>query len=239
MKYLRLYEEFIFSKGKDDDNPGNRQVIVFDDSEKYAVEGDTHAGLSHAIKHYGEFYPDRLNVILNDALDFIKSKPNIILNSTKSNELLAKGEEAKGLINANTVLNTFDLINDKILNNKELTEEEREIKEKFLNRLESEYNSLVDEYIENSVDIDGKTQDEIQRLIGSKTKIGFKGVYKGTRKDYILDPVNTGILSKSNNVVETLFRIDKKGGDLSKVAEYFYRGVEVESVGLKSILNIL
>ena len=238
MRYLRLYEEFIFHKSKDDDNPGNKQVIVFGDSEKYIEEGDTHAGLSHAIKHYGEFYPDKLNSILNDALNFIKSKSNIILNNSKNNEPLAKGEEAKKIINTNSVLNTFDFINDKILNNQELTEEEKEIEEKFLNKLNTEYNDLVNEYLEKSVDIDGKSQEEIQNLINSKTKLRFKGTYKGNLKDYILDPTNTGMLAKSNNGVETLFRIDKKGGDLNKVGEYFYRGVEIENDVLKKILNI-
>lgn len=238
MKYIKLYEEFIFHKSKDEDNPGNKQVIIFDDSEKYTEEGDTHGSLSHAIKHYGEFYPDKLSSILNDALNFIKSKSDIILNNTKDNEPIAKGEEAKKQINANSVLNTLDLINDKILNKQELTEEEKEIQEKFLNKLNTEYNDLVTEYIEKSVDIEGKSQEEIQKLISSKTKLRFKGTYKGTPIEYILDPTNTGMLAKSGDNVSTLFRIDKKGGDLNKVGAYFSRGVEIENDGLKKILNI-
>jgi len=238
MKYLRLYEEFVFHKSKDEDAPGNKQVVVFDDSEKYTEEGDTHGELSHAIKHYGEFYPDKLNAILNDALNFIKAKSDILLNSTKTNEPVATGEQAKKQINTGSILNTFDLINDKILNKQELTTDEKEIQDKYLNKLNAEYDALVKEYLEKAVDIEGKSQEEIKSLIDAKSKIKFKGIYKGSPKEYILDPTNTGMLAKSGDTVATLFRIDKKGADLNKVGAYFSRGVEVENEGLRKILNI-
>ena len=174
MKYLRLYEEFVFHKSKDEDAPGNKQVVVFDDSEKYTEEGDTHGELSHAIKHYGEFYPDKLNAILNDALNFIKAKSDILLNSTKTNEPVATGEQAKKQINTGSILNTFDLINDKILNKQELTTDEKEIQDKYLNKLNAEYDALVKEYLEKAVDIEGKSQEEIKSLIDAKSKIKFK-----------------------------------------------------------------
>jgi hypothetical protein len=238
MRYLKLYEEFIFHKSKDEDLPGNKQIVVFDDSEKYIEDGNTHGEMSHSIKHYGEFYPDKVNAILNDALNLIKSKSDIILNNAKTNEPIAKGDKAKSQINIGSVLNTFDLINDKILNKQELTTEEKEIQDKYLNKLNSEYNELIKEYLEKGVDIDGKSQEDIQKLIDSKSKIKFKGSYKGSTYEYVLDPTNTGMLAKSGDNVSTLFRIDKKGADLNKVGAYFSRGVEVENDGLKKILNI-
>ena len=110
MRYLRLYEEFVFHKSKDEDAPGNKQVIVFDDSEKYIEDGNTHGSLSHAIKHYAEFYPDKVNGILNDAINFIKTKSDITLKSIKTNEPIAKDEQAKKQINIGSMLNTFDLM---------------------------------------------------------------------------------------------------------------------------------
>ena len=46
-----LFLEFAFNNSRDEDRPGNKQIIVFQDDESYDIEGNTHGGLSHAIKH--------------------------------------------------------------------------------------------------------------------------------------------------------------------------------------------
>ena len=44
-----------FLTSPDDDQPGSKQFVVFNESENYHLEGQTHGKLSHAIKHYEEF----------------------------------------------------------------------------------------------------------------------------------------------------------------------------------------
>jgi len=226
-----------FKNSPDEDSPGNKQLIVFKEDDDYEVQGNTHGELSHAIKHYGEFNPNDLNSKLNSAIDYIKSTPNPILKS-REGSVIASGDNAKKQLTPNAVLNTFDFINDKILNNQNLNPEEEEIKTKFLDELNDSYNKLVQDYISDASNIDGMGEDEIKKLIDSKKKISFKGNYKGRDNEYILDPSTTGLLAKQGNNIFTLFRIDKKGNDLNKVGTYFSRGVEVSNSGLKNILNI-
>ena len=59
----------------------------------------------------------------------------------------------------------------------------------------------------------------------------------GKPLQYHLDTSNTAILPYSDGEVATLFRIDKKGTDLSKVAKYFGRGVEIQNKAIAKVLS--
>ena len=232
-----ILREFAFYNSPDEDTPGNKQFVAFKEDDKYSVEGNTHGELSHAIKHYGEFNPNELSSILNSAITYIKSISNPILKNINGSDI-ASGDNAKKQLTPNAILNTFDFINDKISNKQELTPEKKEIQNRFLNKLNDDYNKLVSSYIDGGVDIEGKKEDEIKKLIDSNKKIKFKGSYKGNEFEYVLDPSNAGLLAKKGDNVSTLFRIDKKGNDLSKVGAYFSRGVEISNPELKKVLNI-
>jgi hypothetical protein len=229
--------EFSFYNSPDEDTPGNKQLVVFKNDDKYDIQGNTHGELSHAIKHFGEFNPNALNSELNSAINYIKTVKNPILKNINGTDI-ASGDNAKKQLTPNAILNTFDFINDKIANNQELTSEEEEIKSKFLDKLNNAYNELVQDYISGGVDISNMKEDEIKKLMSSNKKIKFKGSYKGNEFEYILDPSNTGMLAKKEDNVSTLFRIDKKGNDINKVGAYFSRGVEITNPELKKVLNI-
>jgi hypothetical protein len=229
--------EFSFYNSPDEDNPGNKQIVVFKEDDKYVIQGNTHGELSHAIKHFGEFDPNVLNSELNGTINYIKTLKNPILKNISGADI-ASGDNAKKQLTPNAILNTFDYINDKIINNQELTPEEKEIKSKFLDKLNTDYNKLVQDYISGGTDVDNMKEDEIKKLISSNKKIKFKGSYKGNEFEYILDPSNAGLLAKKGDNISTLFRIDKKGNDINKIGAYFSRGVEITNPELKKALNI-
>ena len=237
-QYKEKLNEFSFHDSPDEDRPGNKQIIMFNEKDSYDKNGNTHGELSHTIKHFGEFSPDKLNSSLNGAINQVKNSPNLILKHAKSGELIAKGDNAKKQLTPNAMLNTFDFINDKIKNSESLSSEEKEIQSKFLEPLNNEYKKLVQDYINGGKDIDNAKEDEIKNLISSNKKIKFTGSYKGNNVEYILDPSNTGLLAKKGDTVSTLFRIDKSGNNLGKVAGYFNRGVELKNPEFKKALNI-
>ena len=235
-KKLNL-NEINFNNSPDEDNPGNKQIVVFKEDDKYDIPGNTHGSLSHAIKHFGEFDPNSLNSQLNGAINYIKTLANPILKNV-SGVVIASGDNAKKQLTPNAVLNTFDFINDKVINNQELNTEETEIKTKFLDKLNVYYDKLVQDYISGGIDINNMKSDEIKKLISSNKKIKFKGSYHGHEYEYILDFSNAGLLVKNEDNVSTLFRIDKKGNDINKIGAYLSRGVEIANVELKKALNI-
>ena len=132
-KKLNL-NEISFTNSPDEDNPGNKQIVVFKEDDKYDIQGNTHGALSHAIKHFGEFDANVLNNELNGAINYIKTLKNVILKNVNG-VVIASGDNAKKQLTVNAVLNTFDFINDKVINKQELNTEETEIKNKFLDKL--------------------------------------------------------------------------------------------------------
>jgi len=235
--YSSLINEIDFNNSPDEDNPGNKQIVVFKEDDKYAVQGNTHGELSHAIKHFGEFNSNALNSALNGAIDYIKTLENPILKNVSGADI-ATGDNAKKQLTANAILNTFDSINDKISNNQELTPEEKEIKSRFLDKLNAEYGKLVQDYISGGIDVSNMKEDEIRKLIASNKKIKFKASYSGNEVEYVLDFSNAGLLAKRGNNVSTLFRIDKKGNDINKISAYLSRGVQIPNLELKKALGI-
>jgi hypothetical protein len=229
--------EFRFHDSPDEDTPGNKQVVVFRDDDKYTLQGNTHGELSHAVKHFGEFDPNMLSSVLNNIIEYIKKTQNPILKNINGNNI-ASGDAAKKQLTPNAVLNTLDFINDKTLNNQQLTPEEKEIKDTFLDKLNTGYNKLVQNYLTSGVDVDNMGQEEVKQMLSTNKKIKFTGSYKGNKFEYVFDPSTTGILAKQGDTVSTLFRIDKKGNDLNKVSGYFSRGVELTNPELSKALNI-
>jgi hypothetical protein len=237
-QYKKRLNEFSFNDSPDEDLPGNKQIIMFNEKDTYKQGGNTHGELSHTIKHFGEFSPNKLNSSLNGAINHIKDSSNLVVKHAKSGEIIAKGENAKKQLTPNAMLNTFDFINDKVKNNESLSSEEKELQSKFIEPLNNEYKKLIQDYISGGEDIDNAKEDEIKKLIGSQKKIKFTGSYKGNKVEYILDTSNTGLLAKKGDKVSTLFRIDKSGNNLGKVAGYLNRGVEITNPEFKKALDL-
>lgn len=230
MKLIKSYKQYLlerstdFLAGPDEDKPGNNQIVIFNDRDIYNTNGLTHGLLSHAIKHLEEFKPLEVNRLLDETINYLKSSGIGIIKSLNP-DIDLKNDKTK--INRNTILNTFDLINDKISNSVELTTEEQEIKSRFLDRLQHEYQNLIDDYYDNNINVDKSSLSEIIELIESGTKIKFSCLFRGQQRESILNPVDTGMLSTANNSVLTLFRIDKSGNDLIKVKNYFNSNYEI------------
>jgi len=224
----RYLKEVEFHDSPDEDKPGKNQIIVFDPNEEYNIEGDTHGGLSHMIKHYMEFEPSKVASALKQAIEKAKGFDNFILRSVKSGQAVT-GDEAKNAANENAMLNTFDMINDKLKNNQPLTNEEEQLKQ-FISPLNTEYQNLINSYMSSAADVEN-IQDAaaIKQVLDAGKIIKFIGAYKGKPVQYFFNPSNTGLVAYKDQKVATLFRIDKKGNDLSKAAKYFSRGVELKN----------
>jgi hypothetical protein len=122
----------IFLTSPYNDQPGNKQYVVFSESDYYSLEGHTHGKLSHAIKHYEEFDKAGMNEILSAALDYLKSNNNIYLKNING-QLIASSHQTLNKITHNTVHKSFVMINDKLMKGIELMHEEEILKNRFFN----------------------------------------------------------------------------------------------------------
>ena len=238
--WKKFLNEAEFTDSPDADGPGKKQVIVFDENETYEKDGNTHGAVSHAIKHYAEFEKEAVDAALTQALTKAKTFDNFFLLSRKSGQITASGDQAKksAAANNNAMLNTFDLINDKIKNNVSLLPEEEQLVG-IINNLNSSYQNLVDKYMSSGIDIDQVSEPEkIRQLIDSGKVLKFTGSYSGSEFQYYLNTSNTGLVASQKGKVATLFRIDKRGNDLGKVAGYFSRGVEIKNPAFAQVLGI-
>lgn len=219
-----------FLTSPDDDQPGNKQFVVFNEVENYILEGYTHGKLSHAIKHYEEFDKEGMNEILSKALVYLQSINTIHLKNIKG-ELIASGHQAVNKITLNAVHNTFDLINDKIMKGITLVSEEEELKTQYLIPLEEKYDELIASYLIDHVHVQDITENELKLLYASGKRINFEGTYDDALYSYILDFSTSGLLVQSaeEKGICTLFRIDKQGNCLDEIKSYFSSNVEINN----------
>jgi|19_taG_2_1085344.scaffolds.fasta_scaffold00431_15 hypothetical protein len=219
--------------GRESNKTWGKYVIVFSPDEVYAKRGKTHAGRSHVIKHMHEFDRPQAMAIYRDASKEIDMFENVYVLHTSTGKIVYQGEEAKQFAKEvpSAVLNTFDLINDKIKNPQEdgaLTpEEELLISLPSFETLENKYYALVGSYMgnENSIWIpDDATSDgnlqEIKGYIKAGEKLSFTAYYragghaphpKGGKNTYVLDFSTSGIMARGieSEEINTLFRISK------------------------------
>jgi hypothetical protein len=229
--WRRYLNEVEFHDSPDEDKPGRNQIIVFSADEDYDVEGSTHGALSHMIKHYNEFAPEKVAAGLQQALKIAAAFNNFTLKNAKSGAVIAQGDEAKKAANENAMLNTFDLINDKMQNKEPLTDEEKQLSPPIA-ALNQEYQQLVDSYMSDATDLEEIADaGQIKQLLDSGKIVKFIGFYKGKPVQYFLNTSNTGLVAYNDGKVATLFRIDKKGNDLAKVAKYFGDALKNKALG--------
>lgn len=234
-----LAEDVRFYNSPDEDRPGNKQIIVFDEAERYVEQGSTHGKMSHSIKHYLEFEPEKVSATIDKALEIAKRFDSFILKSIKDSSTIAVGPGAKKQATPNAMLNTFDNINDKVISSIELTKEEAELLP-LITGLEKQYDTLVQSYLDAGNDVDLiQNPEQIKSLLDQSKIIKFSGIYGGNQYTYYLNPVNTGLVAQSKDgTVSTLFRIDKSSNSLAKVAGYFDRGVQVKNPALRQVLGM-
>jgi hypothetical protein len=217
----RISGEKNFISSKDIDQPGNWTYICFDEDEKYEIEGNTHGLLSHAIKHYSKFNKEKVNDILDRTKEYLNELEGLIILKTVKNKTLCYNKDAKKLMNLRTILNTFDLINDKIMNGYELYPQEKEIYDKFMTELIDAYSSLINEYLKKAVDVRNKKSQELIELMQKGEKLRFRAIYKGIVKEYIADFSDFGLLSiEDKNKIATLFKKTKDDYDFDLFIKY-------------------
>lgn len=228
-----------FLTSPDDDQPGSKQFVVFNESENYHLEGQTHGKLSHAIKHYEEFDKAGMNEILSAALIYLQSINTIHLKNIKG-ELIASGQQAVNKITLNAVHNTFDLINDKIMKGITLVSEEVELKNQYLIPLEEKYDTLIASYLTDHVHVHDITEKKLNLLYSSGKRINFEGIYEDALYRYILDFSTSGLLVQSleEKGICTLFRIDKQGNSLGEIKTYFALNVNITNPILSTYLAL-
>ena len=226
-KYIKeLLKENVYYNSPDNDYPGNNQVIVFDDNEIYEISGDTHGKESHAIKHLIEFEPEFVAKVANEAISVIQTFNEVYIKNRKGS-ILKDGENAKRNLNVKSILNTLDFINDKIYNNEELNNSERKLIP-FVDKLTNKYDELVTYYISNHDDIDNISDIKtLTKKLKSGKVLKFTGKYREMLFSYYLNTEDSGLLAEFDGSIATLFRIDKKGARLNKVASYFKRGIDL------------
>jgi uncharacterized protein YeeX (DUF496 family) len=234
----KILNEVDFYDSPDEDKPGKNNYVSFSEKETYDLEGKTHGQLSHAIKHYGEFEPAKLQAALSAALNKAKESDNFTLKNADTNEVISTGDEAKSQANQNSMLNTFDLINDKIKNGLSITPEEQEIKT-LIEPINNEYEQLVNSYMSGAEDIDGISDpSKIKSMFDAGKIIKFSGDFKGSPIKYYLNTSNSGLVAQAaDGKLATLFRIDKKGNNIAKMAKYLTRGVEIKNPAFKELLS--
>lgn len=239
MKYLKLFEEIKFYNSIDEDNPvKNNYLICFSKDEKYEIKGYTHGKLSHAIKHLIELEEDFVNSILLDAIRIAKASPNIVFRDIKNNindTKIANNNSIQFLRKA--MLNTFDMINDKIKNDIKLSEDEKKIRP-LLYELQTEYDKIIEGYEKNAIDIDNIDDAvEIKSLIDQKKILKFTATYNGYVNIYYLNFENSALISKHNGIYYTMFKIDKSNAGIERVKSYINKQMIIKNEALKKALD--
>jgi len=238
--WRRFINEVNFYDSPDEDKPGNNQIILFHKEFDYSKTPDmTHGKMSHMIKHYNEFENQKVEAACKQAIKDLSNFPEVHLFNLKSSALTASGQEAIKMLQPKSMLNTFDYINDKVKVGEQLSEEENILYKKYIEPLTKEYDKLVEDTMSQAIDISNVTsKNEIEQMFQSGKTISFIGYYKGSKKEYFLNTSNSGLVAKDGDQIATLFRIDKTGNSLQKIAKYFSGSMTVENQFLQEFLGI-
>ena len=200
-----LLEDIDFKAGFDVDRPfGTKAVFVFHPNDDYIKQGKTHGVTSHAIKHIYEFDPELFSKVIDIVNKIIHKSPNKILLGLKNPESKKRFSYPYPV---GTVVNTLDMINDKIVLGEELRKEEKEILP-YLDTLKRKYSSILESTVTNAVNVDSaKSIEEIVTLTQKTGVIKFTVDARG-EDTYAVTDLKTGILvlEKLNGEVLTGFR---------------------------------
>lgn len=200
LNYL-LKEEFKDSVDVDYPRPGN--VIVFSKKAKYKKQGKTHGLLSHAIKHYAEFEPHKMEQLVDNVRKIIDKSKYWILDD--SNNKIQPDDNFYP--NDNLIINTMDFINDKIQMRHDLFPIEKQIKT-VLNKLSKQYQSKINFIRNGSKDIDKLSYDSIKQIYDRKGIIKFSANSRGALMDYYYDFSNNSVLITYKDIDRTLFTVN-------------------------------
>jgi hypothetical protein len=206
--------ELLFNTGKDQDWPSKNSdgVLVFDKNDQYRVEGKTHDGISHAIKHMVDIFPSEVDGILSQFSSFLNTMKEEFWLQSKGGEITHTFNNADGKgvsVDRGTLLNTLDRINDKVKNGETLVGPEGSISN-FSKEMFDVYDKFIHDLDYKAIDVNKMTNPEqIEKVIASGKPFSLLADYKGHSHKYIFDPQTKTLVSfRDDGSLNTAFKLD-------------------------------
>ena len=205
-----IIDELSFQKGSDQDYPAgmNNGVLLFNPTEQYIKQGETHGIISHAIKHLkdfdGNYYSHVVEKIKNE------------LTKNKRLYYFVQGQGIRSINNATTIpysviINTMDRINDKIIQAKPLEPEEKSIASE-LQSMARHFERIVEGLISGAVIINNDTPAAfIEAMLAKKRTIKYTIHMSGADIIHYYNPREHSLVIEYKGLVRTAFKINKEG----------------------------
>jgi hypothetical protein len=113
------------------------------------------------------------------------------------------------------IINTYDHINDKNFDGRELLDVEKEIYNNAMMLAVSSYDKEADSVMSQAVDVSDALMKNIENLTNVLQKnniIKFKAIYRGSVKQYYYDTERTALIAQlDDGSIATLYRLRNKG----------------------------
>jgi len=220
------------------DQLNSKRVLLLRDNDAYIVQGNTHGGESHAIKHLAEMDPHVVADYMQKARDMLRNAINAGEIDPDIDTIDMQGNEAKISIDDVTLgdmLNTVDQIYDDSLNaaatdasSDAFVPGMMNIQDKFSNQImalldemNQTYDNRVDDIKQTAVDINDKylesigieTAQQLMDWFGEAHRIiMFMGKFRDSSQNepMYLSTFDTAYVGNSDGKVNTLMLMRKK-----------------------------
>lgn len=232
MRFLKFINEFNFKNARDIDYPaGTRKVITFRENEPYVIRGKAHDLRSHAIKHLSQFDESYMSKMVKDAVNVITNYDYWVKNGER--------DLFRHSIDKVEVINTFDMINDKIHFGEELLEPEEKLKF-IIKKISNRYEEIISHFIRNSNYIGpDSSKHEIEGLVLNKSKIKFDVVEDNSNMIHYLDLMNMAFMVEYKNNIKTLYILDNISSGKDSIGQRYRRKrVDIQNKDLARALGV-
>tara|TARA_B100000700_G_C15044758_1_gene857289 strand:+ start:1955 stop:3016 length:1062 start_codon:yes stop_codon:yes gene_type:complete len=195
--------------------------LVLDPEDLYMPEGNTHGGISHAIKHGHEFNPEITAKATFNALKIFyrwyKKNPIQLYkqkrhanNSPRTN--LTPINIAEVGKNPGLLLNYIDQISDNIINGKTISDLDRAMYKEFAPVIQA-YNQYINNIVSNATDVSDQNFPnalELYNFLKKEPIIYFKASFKGKpASGRFVDLANGDFVGLSAGKFSTAFNPDR------------------------------
>lgn len=224
--WKRFLKEASWNNSSDEDWPASdtkvkkfksNKAVVFSSKEEYGDTGaDSHGLDSHMSKHWFEFNESDINASVKNAIGLISdySKDNEVFFLTKGSGEVEPISSISDIKHGD-VINTFDLINDKIFDQENLLDIEKKIYSQAMSNSIKTYDAEADRIMKSAVDVSDAEMQSMEKLIETlknNSAIKFKATYQGQEKTYYYEIKKTAIIAQlEDGSIATLFRLRNKG----------------------------
>ena len=207
-RFQNFINELSFKNSSDQDYPEGMEngVLMFNPTDSYIRQGDTHGIISHAIKHMKEFNSGYFNSIVNKIKGFLKNKRMYFYK---------EGGTIQSINNPTTfpdsvIANTMDRINDKVVQAKSLESDEKFIANE-LKQLGIHFEHVVEGLIVGAVEITNTmNKKEIENILAMKKTIKYIIFKGGADMIHYYNPREHALVIEFKGLVRTAFKINRK-----------------------------